>query len=91
MIFRHFKLITPISAVCTGLLNSGCTHDQVMRITYETLRQEDCHRTSFRTDYCDRSYAFEYVQYKQLRNSYLHEINNEPLALTDSNSFIFSD
>lgn len=75
-----------MSALCSGLINSGCTQDQVMRITYETLRQGDCHRTAVRTDYCDRSYALEYVEYKQLRNTYLNEVSNESLAFSDTNN-----
>lgn len=90
MIFNRIRLIAPVSALCSGLINSGCTQDQVMRITYETLRQGDCHRTAVRTDYCDRSYALEYVEYKQLRNSYLSEVNNTSLALS-KNNILFSN
>jgi len=68
--------ITRVSIIVTGLAACSCTKDQVMRITYETLRQEDCHRNAFRTDYCDRSYALEYAQYKQLRDTYLQQTLN---------------
>ncbi|MCB1756618.1 MAG: hypothetical protein KDJ38_13935 [Gammaproteobacteria bacterium] len=88
MILRKIKLLAPLSVICTGMLNTACTRDQVMRMTYETLRQEDCHRNDFRTDYCDRSYAFEYAEYKLLRNSYLKQTANDELAMTDNSLFI---
>ncbi len=82
MIKTRIRLLAILTTGYTGLLISGCTKDQVYRLTYETLRQEDCHRNSFRTDYCDRSYAMEYVEYKQLRNHYLQQIDEENLAFS---------
>ena len=70
---------------------TGCTRDQVLRLTYETLRQEDCHRTNINTDYCDRSYAFDYARYKKLRSTYLQEMSHRRdrnLALNDDVAFI---
>ncbi len=79
---KSVKQITSLSVIFTSLITTGCTKDQVMRLTYETLRQEDCHRNSFRTDYCDRGYGFEYSEYKELRNNYFQQIDNREIALT---------
>ncbi|MDO6461909.1 hypothetical protein Q4485_14450 [Granulosicoccaceae sp. 1_MG-2023] len=71
------------------LLCTGCTRDQVMQLTYETLRQEDCHRTDLHTEYCDRSYAFDYARYKKLRETYLQEMAEQrELALSEDVAFI---
>ncbi len=72
----------------SSLINAACTKDQVMRITYETLRQGDCHRNSVRTDYCDRSYTFEYAEYKHIREGFLQQVEEKPeLAMTEPTLF----
>ncbi len=77
MISAKHQLLKIIFVGISSMLGAvSCTKDQVMRITYETLRQQDCHLNSARTNYCDRSYAFEYNEYQQLRRGYLQQIND---------------
>lgn len=84
---RKVKQITSVSLLFTSLISTGCTKDHVLRLTYETLRQEDCHRNSFRTDYCDRSYTFEYDEYKEMRNNYFRQIGDNDIVLEQHVSF----
>ena len=52
-------------------LLSGCQHVDVAQITYEALRAEDCRRNQL-DDFCSRTYAFEYHEYRRLRQDFLH-------------------
>lgn len=89
MIQKQAKALVLGGILLSVVFCTGCTQDQVLRLTYETLRQEDCHRTNINTEYCDRSYAFDYNRYKKLRSTYLQEMSQQrELALSEDVAFI---
>ena len=52
-------------------LLSGCQHVDVAQMTYEALRADDCRRNQLE-DFCARTYAFEYHEYRRLRQDFLY-------------------
>ncbi len=48
----------------------ACQHVNVAQITYEVLRAEDCRRNQLE-DFCARTYASEYHEYRRMRQDFL--------------------
>lgn len=67
---RYLALVMP--ALLTVLI-SGCGSIDLKRMTYDMLRQHDCLVNEF-DEVCTRSYALDYYDYKQVRNSYLQSM-----------------
>ena len=68
---------TPVKGVvlllCTLALTAGCVpHVDLKRMTYETLRREDCRRNQLE-DFCERTFANDYAEYEDLRRDFLRE------------------
>ncbi len=68
---RYLALVMP---ALLAVLISGCGSIDMKRMTYDMLRQQDCLVNEF-DEVCTRSYALDYYDYKQVRNSYLQSIS----------------
>jgi|GEM_PF-1221837 len=75
---RRSRRVLPL--LCSLTLAAGCapridlSHmtEKAQRMTYEALRREDC-RLNQIDEFCQRTFANEYVEYDRLRRRFIRE------------------
>lgn len=77
----HFPASMKLGLTASLMLISGCQHVNVAQLTYEALRAEDCRRNQLE-DFCARTYAFDYYEYRRMRQDFLQ--SQENLQLQES-------
>lgn len=73
--YNHFSACIKLGLTTSIVLLCGCQHVNVAQLTYEALRAEDCRRNQLE-DFCGRTYAFDYHEYRRLRQDFLHAQEN---------------
>ena len=73
----HPRPLVPL--LCALALSQGCVPSvDLKRMTYETLRREDC-RLNQLDEFCQRNFANEYVEYERLRRHFMLGTGEEGL------------
>ena len=57
--------------VLSAVLGTGCSTLDYKRMVYDALRQHDCRTNDPAGEFCSRTFALDYYDYKALRSDYL--------------------
>jgi len=57
-----------------AVLSTGCSSLDYKRMVYDALRQHDCRVNDPAGEFCSRTFALDYYDYKALRSDYMTAI-----------------
>jgi len=80
----------------SALGGAGCSSLDYKRMVYDALRQHDCRANDPAGEFCSRTFALDYYDYKALRSDYLTALagdtndtksNSSPSAFSNASAF----
>jgi len=73
-----------------AVLSTGCSSLDYKRMVYDALRQHDCRVNDPAGEFCSRTFALDYYDYKALRSDYMTALadtsNSATSKVADANA-----